>query len=541
MPARPLLRAIALAALAVAPSLLALVVWPDALLALTFDDSFYYYELAQNLAAGLGTTFDRMGQTNGYHPLWLWVCAAAYALGASGEGAARLLVGVSIGMWAVAFGILARTADRAVSTVPAPARAPAALLPVVTGAVGWLIAANPFVVRTFGGGMESALNAVFYSAVLLIASAAPHPLDLPRAQRLTVGALLAFAFLARTDGALMVAALGLWVAPEAFRRGRSGVLAAVDLCLPATLTCLMFLVGNHLTYGAAMQVSGTLKRVPLTPLRVLWAAACVAAPVFAAYRLARPAPSRFRRLRPFLARTAWMPIFLGVILGYYTGLQTFARMWYFGPIVAWVLLVAMIAAADLIEMALEDAPAKAPGAATWPLLALLGVPLVGGLLVQTQRMADPLFIAPVAANREAARWIAANMPPDAVLASWDSGVLGYYAPQRVVNLDGVVNTSSYADAMRSGTTAAWLADRGISYVVNHDEVTNGEASMRADAEAVLGPDVASGWRLVRTWPFAFRGSLNEVGSSDELAMAVYLFGFDPIGRAPPDPAAVTAP
>ncbi|MEJ7652805.1 MAG: hypothetical protein WKH64_05415 [Chloroflexia bacterium] len=35
------------------------------------DDSYYYFEIARNL--GVRSTFDGVGQTNGYHPLWLLV------------------------------------------------------------------------------------------------------------------------------------------------------------------------------------------------------------------------------------------------------------------------------------------------------------------------------------------------------------------------------------------------------------------------------------------------------------------------------------
>src|SRR5215216_5421538 len=35
------------------------------------DDSFYYLKTANNIALGLGSTFDGINQTNGYHPLWM--------------------------------------------------------------------------------------------------------------------------------------------------------------------------------------------------------------------------------------------------------------------------------------------------------------------------------------------------------------------------------------------------------------------------------------------------------------------------------------
>src|SRR3990172_4891049 len=37
------------------------------------DDSFYYFQVARNLAEGQGFTFDGLNPTNGFHPLWLFL------------------------------------------------------------------------------------------------------------------------------------------------------------------------------------------------------------------------------------------------------------------------------------------------------------------------------------------------------------------------------------------------------------------------------------------------------------------------------------
>ena len=44
------------------------------------DDFFYYAEVARHLAAGDGSTFDGIHQTNGYHPLWMLVLVTLYKL-----------------------------------------------------------------------------------------------------------------------------------------------------------------------------------------------------------------------------------------------------------------------------------------------------------------------------------------------------------------------------------------------------------------------------------------------------------------------------
>lgn len=44
------------------------------------DDAYFYFKVARNLSAGLGSTFDGLTQTNGYHPLWMLACIPIFAL-----------------------------------------------------------------------------------------------------------------------------------------------------------------------------------------------------------------------------------------------------------------------------------------------------------------------------------------------------------------------------------------------------------------------------------------------------------------------------
>ena len=43
------------------------------------DDAYYYFKVAQNIGQGLGSTFDGINLTNGYHPLWMLVCIPIFA------------------------------------------------------------------------------------------------------------------------------------------------------------------------------------------------------------------------------------------------------------------------------------------------------------------------------------------------------------------------------------------------------------------------------------------------------------------------------
>jgi hypothetical protein len=44
------------------------------------DDAYYYFKVAQNISLGLGSTFDGINLSNGYHPLWMLICIPIFAL-----------------------------------------------------------------------------------------------------------------------------------------------------------------------------------------------------------------------------------------------------------------------------------------------------------------------------------------------------------------------------------------------------------------------------------------------------------------------------
>src|SRR6202789_4600788 len=46
---------------------------PTRIMPFVEDDFYYYLKVAQNVAAGLGSTFNGITRTNGYHPLYFVV------------------------------------------------------------------------------------------------------------------------------------------------------------------------------------------------------------------------------------------------------------------------------------------------------------------------------------------------------------------------------------------------------------------------------------------------------------------------------------
>src|SRR5690606_1329238 len=110
-----------------------------------------------------------------------------------------------------------------------------------------LLVANPFVVKVFVNGLESAVvlvvDAVLLWVVLRGMPAAPRRWISERSSewRLGIGVLLAVAFLARTDAVLLVACLGLWALVEAWPLDAPKVRGLVELFGPVGVTAVVYM------------------------------------------------------------------------------------------------------------------------------------------------------------------------------------------------------------------------------------------------------------------------------------------------------------
>lgn len=480
---------------------------------LVYDDSFYYWQIGRNLATGHGSSFDGIHPTNGYHPLWMLFCAGLYALGLSGEAAPLTALLAQVLLFAGAWLLLGRSVLRLLREAPPTRRA--GLIEGTTLGVLLVLACTQPVLRIWVNGLESAFVLVSHVLLLGILLRTEDLLSAAaRRERLFAAVLITAAVLSRTDGALLMPAVVVWALPRLVRSFRSAVVPLLELLLLPGAVTAAYMAINQFWFGSAVQVSGLLKAAPLSALRVLGALLVVVVPAMLARRLNR---SRWPRLGLALSRTKFFGLFCLVLLAYYGFLQEFQRLWYFGPPLLLAIVLANCALADMIA-ALAEAQRPGQGFTHSPvtLVAIVAVGMPVLLWLSVQQVMTPGGSSMLAA-REAGRFVATTLPRDAVLASWDAGVLGYYADRPVVNLDGVVNSVGYLQAMRSGTTAAYLADVPIRWVVNH---AADEQTLKAAAEATLGPR-AEGADAVRSWPFEVFAGVNQVWP-DAHRFAVYL-------------------
>ena len=470
---------------------------------LSFDDAWYYFTIARNVADGAGSTFDGIHETNGYHPLWMLVCAVPYALGLDGTAAVRSLLLVGLAMWAGATWLLAGAMARLPAARGELPEAAARRRDVVA-AVGWVaLVANPFTVKLYVNGMESALVALCMAAVLAgTVRRGGDPIGRPVLGGLLLGAM----FLARTDTVFLVAAAFGWAVLRERRITRDHVVAAAVTGAIAAA----YLASNVALFGNPMQISGVTKRVALDGgggVKVLACLGLAALVVVVARRAGRSDHHRLPRSAAWVAHTGWFAAGCLALLAYNWGLSSELFLWHYGAPVLWVLVLVSVALADLVEAAALEAPdpAAASKSAT-TIAAIVLAPLVAMVVLASRSFTGPDLPLVQSRARSTAAWANENLPPDSVIGSFDAGVLGYFSDLPVVNLDGLVNSFEWRDARHEGTaaTAAMLERAGVTHLANQGDPRAGDdAGLRQAADALIGEGVGAGLELVHREDFTF--------------------------------------
>ena len=198
----------------------------------------------------------------------------------------------------------------------------------------------------------------------------------------------------------------------------------------------------------------------------------------------RLASSRFQRTTTFLANTGWFAAACVVLVGYYRVLSVEVYLWYYAPVALYLLVVLLHAAADFAAAAVaEDQSLTA-------VQAILIIPFAIAVVLGTRMLLDPQLRSLQEGDRAAALWVRDNTPPGTVISSWDAGVIGYFSDRPVVNLDGVVNSFEWKDALDDApdATRRFLDDRRAELVVNHGDLVDGEdPDIHRNVDGLWGP------------------------------------------------------
>ncbi|MCJ7583914.1 MAG: glycosyltransferase family 39 protein [Anaerolineales bacterium] len=165
----------------------------------TSDDAFYYFQVARNVANGLGATFDGINLTNGFHPLWMLVCIPVFSLAKFDLFLPlRLLALISAALNTAAGILLYRLLKKYLSQGVA---ALTALIWVFTPSFHMLIIQR---------GMETSISAFFLVLLLFLVNRWRDDPALPPKKSVLLGLVAGLAILARLDNVFVVLLVGVW-------------------------------------------------------------------------------------------------------------------------------------------------------------------------------------------------------------------------------------------------------------------------------------------------------------------------------------------
>jgi hypothetical protein len=442
------------------------------------DDSFYYLEIARNIALGKGVTFDGLHATNGFQPLYQFLIVPVFWLTAGNEAAIRVVKVLEAMLLAGGAVLLYRLVLRFV-----PQKAAAWL------AMGILFLPGPHR-HPFGKGlftgMESGVNLVMILLLL------PMWMDFLAGRSGTTffflyGLVIACVFLARLDNVFLIgviAAHHLYLAAKSPPPKSSGlwISAAVVLVIAGS-----YLAWNYSQFGSIAPVSGQVQRwqsqqysarllsqgwypwlrevlwfvFDFRPIAVLPWIGLLGLP--AVFLLQRVGPRANTGNAPYESRTRLILFVLWVSsvfkIGYYAVFHLFPRSgnyWYYvQEVIVFALCVGLLA--DRLVSRYRDHSVDAAAR-----LLVIGLMALSAIAILKTTPVFEWELASYSFTRVVDRYVA----PGEVLGARDAGVLGYFLPNPVVNLDGLVNDRQFFDELTAGRIGQYVLDQDIVYLMN---------------------------------------------------------------------------
>jgi hypothetical protein len=442
------------------------------------DDAFYYFTIARNVVQGHGFTFDRLAETNGFHPLWMVLILPLYALIDDRVAAIHGVLTVSALIDTCSILLLYRLL-RALR-----------LGRSATFAACMLYAVAPILLSPSGpmNGMETAANTAL---ILLYLTSARNILEgtSPKA-----GAIVAFGiisgmlFLVRTDNIILLASISVGLALSRRQSARPVMMAG----LLGVLVAAPWASWSLLRFGSVIQVSGLstahMMRATLEAQGWTWTAYAAQflrnagntitffpvflhgaestslIPVLIASCLAALGTAslvRFRRLpsaEKERLRQAWRFLLLsimavGLFILVHTVRNTFMRGWYYMSTIP----ILLIALASVLDPIFQTTVPRMPAAKL--ILAVIVLAVLGYISVPDSRYGE-------VDKYRLVRMMNERLPEGARVGSWNAGLFGYFFERgTVVGLDGLVNNNAY-EHIRNRTLGAYCRENDIRYIAD---------------------------------------------------------------------------
>ncbi len=426
------------------------------------DDAYYYFDVASHVVHHGTFSTDGLHATNGFHPLWIVVLmpfAAVFEAPSQGLVVSAQLISCLCTGFAVA-GIAATARRGGLAPFAAALGALALFAPDWRGIVGAIVE----------GGLTLALLSWTAFAALRLRDRLEEGIAGTR-DGVLVGLLAGFAVLARLDAVWTVGAVCLlvsfWISRSRNSKSITRPLALAVLGIPAAILGV-YIVANVAATGHVVPISGQIKSsfpavdFSSTYLRQYKMELLLLAVAAVALVVARLQSSRLFGL--LLALTVGGAVQVAYVLLF---VPRGVFWWYFVTLLpAGLLGLAVLIDAVVTKPWVRERPALLVAVRVAAALALLG-PI--GITLR-EKSFDGKYLADSGwrvESQRAGEWAGKHLPSGAVLAMVDSGAFGYYAPQEVMNLDGVISSYAFHDAVCAGNALQEMRRAGVRYVATH--------------------------------------------------------------------------
>jgi Dolichyl-phosphate-mannose-protein mannosyltransferase len=495
------------------------------------DDSYYYFNIARNLASSGSLRHDSFNTTTGFQPLLLLLITPIFAI-IHDKNLAINAVLVLQSVTGALFCYLLYKLCRLMTT-----DAMAVLVPVI-----W--AFSPHLLSIDLNGMDTGISLLLVTAVVYVYRRdffldCPAPLS----RYAILGLLLGLAFLARVDNAFLAVAIMVDLVLRRIsieRRILMGKLlvAGVTLAVVA-VSWLVIVIENE---GSLLPGSGSAVRFlsladdssnfhgapgPLSAVRDLrhlpmtyylnnfkLALSMIVEiwnhtlPVWIGFPLILGGFAvSFRSQSRELRRWGFFALFGLFLLCAYC-FYIFGQ-WFYGRYLAPFLIVYLafstIGASNLIRSGIPSGFPRLRRCAV-----LISLAAVVGFLAAV----SSLHVVGMSQGKsrktsmyDTALWINENTPPDAVIGAFQSGIVGYYLNRDFYGLDGKINRGALR-AMREHRMDVYVREKQISYLLDWPALIDTLFVRRS-----LSPDPLASWKIVRDGTVRVYGRLDDAPGS----------------------------
>lgn len=430
-----------------------------------YDDAFYYFQVARHVVRGDGFTFDGLHATNGFHPLWMFVLLPVFRFARGDLLPLRAVIVLESALVGLAVAVVYRTLRPRLGAAAA-----------VAGAL--LLVVQPKAMHILRGGLESALLicllTLAWSRVLALGE------DAPRRRWLELGLLCALLFLCRLESLVALAVIVVM-----FRRALAAQpVRGLLLAGPACVCALAYVAWNRLAFGTWGPVSGLVK---WKMAGIVWARLSPGERVASLFYLPWSGESALRALLGRLGLRGWLGAPLATVLLLAAVLLALApRSPLRAPLrrsgVGFVLATALtMVALDKVTVRLMFDWYRSPAVLATALAAAVVLSIHASLarIAAAVAVAVALAQVPLAwwkaahpatarpTGLQAADWLRPRIGLSRPAGSWNSGLIGYFAGDGLVNLDGLANDAAFAREVVYGRRLPdYLEREGVLWLVD---------------------------------------------------------------------------